>query len=183
MIEIRKVVQGTEERWHEGGPRLEAPRVVAYAGVVIANPLAGQYMEDLGEWRDAVAPHLGELLASRLHALLDGRIEAYGKGVIVGIDGELESGSAIIHTLQFGNPLRRLANGRSLLPAVEKVGPPGAVFDIPLKHVIDDSTRSHHQTLSLSIPDAPLPREFLVVLAGASGGRAHARIGAIADER
>ena len=173
----------TEERHHEGGPPLAAPRVAGLVAAIIANPLAGRYVDDLAPWRDAVAAKLGELLSERLERLLGDAIEAYGKGVIVGLEGELETGSAIIHTLQFGDPLRRRVGGRSLLPAVEKVAPAGATFDVPLKHVTDDSTRSHHQTLSAAIVDAPLPREFVVVMAGATGGRAHARIGSIADER
>lgn len=183
QVEIRKVVALREERWHDGGPRLGAPLVSGFVAAVLANPLAGRFVEDLAEWRDAASAVLGEMLAARLHELVGDGIEAYGKAVVVGVSGELETGSAIIHTLRFGDPLRRRVRGTSLLPAVEKVAPTGATFDIPLKHIRDDSTRSHHQTMSVVIPDAPLASEFVVALAGATGGRAHARIGDIGDER
>jgi hypothetical protein len=64
-------------------------------------------------------------------AALGAPAEAYGKAGVVGLDGEIEHGSALIHTLKFGDHLRRAAGGTTLLPAVEKRGAAGASFDIP----------------------------------------------------
>jgi hypothetical protein len=104
-------------------------------------------------------------------------VEAYGKAAIVGIAGDVEVGSAVIHHLTFGNPLRDAVGGTTLLPAVEKVAPPGATFDIPLKHILDDRTRSHHQTATLQLADAPKPDEIVIALAVTNSGRPFARIG------
>ena len=41
--------------------------------------------------------------------------------------------------------------------------------------------RSHYDTYTLSIADGPLPDEILVLFAGASRGRLHARLGGLAE--
>jgi hypothetical protein len=182
-LATRKVVSVHEQTLAEGGRRLAAPLRVGAVAAVIANPWAGRgFVEDLSAEIDATASALGELLAPRLVELLDAPIEAYGKAAIVGLDGDVEHASALIHTLRFGNHLRDAVGGTSLLPAVEKRAVAGAPFDIPLKHVTDATTRSHHQTFELRIADAPHAGEILVALAGASGGRPHARLPAFASE-
>ena len=42
-------------------------------------------------------------------------IEAYGKAAVVGLDGEIEHGSALIHTLRFGNFYREAVSATSYL--------------------------------------------------------------------
>jgi hypothetical protein len=103
-------------------------------------------------------------------------VEAYGKAGIVGIDGEIEHASGLLHTLRFGNHLRDAVGGTTLLPATEKRAAAGTVFDVPLKHITDITTRSHHQTLEVRIPDAPHPDEILIGIAGSTSGRPHARL-------
>jgi hypothetical protein len=177
MLEFRRLVTIQEETVIEGGRPVEPhARVVAVAAVV-KNPWAGQgFVDDLAPGIDDAAPALGELLTSRLMAAAGFPIEAYGKGAVVGLDGDIEHGSGLIHTLRFGDHLRHAVGGTSLLPAVEKRAPAGATFDIPLKHITDATTRSHHQTLEVRIGDAPRPDEIVVALAGSAGGRPHARL-------
>jgi hypothetical protein len=100
----------------------------------------------------------------------------------VGEDGEIEHGSAIIHTLRFGNPFRKLANGTALLPSAEKRGACGASLDIAMKHKDDPTIRSHHWTFEVRVPDAPRADEIVVVCAVAGGGRPNARIGSGPEE-
>lgn len=65
-------------------------------------------------------------------------VEGYGKGALVGLDGEIEHGSAIIHTLTFGNPFRTLCdNAETLLPSAEKRGSAGSSIDLAIKHKMD----------------------------------------------
>ena len=96
---------------------------VAIVLAVIENPWAGRgFVDDLAPLIDEVAPELGALLAPRCVEALGVPAEAYGKAAVVGLDGELEHGSGLIHTLKFGNHFRDAANATTLLPAVEKVG-------------------------------------------------------------
>lgn len=177
-LEIRKIITVTEEWCLEGGRRAKYPTRLAAAMAVIANPYVGRYVEDLSPMIDALAPDLGQMLGHRVMDLLGGKAEALGKGAIVGEDGELEHGSAIIHTLKFGNPFRDLASGRALLPSAEKRGGVGATIDLALKHKDDHSVRSHHWTFEVRVPDAPRAGEIVVICAGADGPRPQARIGA-----
>jgi hypothetical protein len=180
--EVRKLVTVVEEIAVEGGRAVEPPVRIAAAGAVVANTLAGGYAEDVQPLVEAYCEHLGRLLAERGLEALGGTAEAYGKGALVGLEGEVEHGSAIIHNLRFGNHVRERVDGTSLLPAAEKRGAAGAPLDIPLKHTTDQTVRSHHQTFEVRVPDAPGAREIVVWVAFASSGRPHARLAPFASE-
>ena len=148
------------------------------------NPWRGQgFVEDLQEGIDATASDLGALLAPRAVAALGAPVEAYGKGAVVGLDGEVEHGSALIHTLKFGDHFRKATFATTLLPTVEKRGPAGIVFDIPLKHITDATIRSHHQTVEVRLPDAPLAGEIVIALAASAQGRAQQRLADLSREQ
>ena len=151
---------------------------------VIENPWAGKgFVQELGPTIDEVAPQLGKLLSDRVVGALGAPVEAYGKAAIVGLDGEIEHGSGLIHTLKFGNHFRDAASATTLLPAVEKRAAAGTVFDIPLKHVTDATIRSHHQTVEARVPDAPRADEIVIGLAAAAQGRPQARLAPLATEQ
>jgi len=175
---IRKIHTSIEDVFFEGGRPVKRPARSAVAAAVVTNPCAGAWHEDLEVLVDTYCDELGELLATSVVDLVgDARIEAYGKGAIVGTAGEVEHASAIIHNLRFGNRFRsRIDCATTLLPAVEKRGLPGVVFDVPLKHVVDAATRSHHQTIEVRIADAPQADELVVVLAAAISGRPQERL-------
>ncbi|GAA2013192.1 amino acid synthesis family protein [Nakamurella flavida] len=169
---IRKTVTMVEETLREGGVSVDPPARVAVVAVVVANPWAGRgHVADLGPVADEIAPAIGAHLAPLVIAALGAPAEAYGKAAIVGTSGEIEHGSALIHTLAFGNHLREPLAALTLLPAVEKRAAAGTTFDIPLKHVMDATIRSHHQSIEMRIPDAPGPDEIVVALALAAQGR------------
>lgn len=181
---IRKSTLIVEEIHREGGRPVEPPGRIAVAAVVIENPWAGQgFVADLGPVIEQVAPELGELLAGRVVAALGAPAQAYGKAAVVGQNGDIEHGSGLIHTLAFGNRLRERIGATTLLPAVEKRATAGATFDIPLKHVTDQTVRSHHQSVEVRIADAPGPDEILVALALAAQGRPHARLATYSPDR
>jgi hypothetical protein len=179
---IRKVVTFVEDVHLEGGKAVEPPTRMVAAGAVVANPLAGRFVEDLAPLIDAYCEELGALLTARALELLGGAAEGMGKGALVGLDGDVEHGSAIIHNLRFGNHVRDAVGGTALLPAAEKRGAAGATLDIAIKHVDDHTVRSHHQTLEVRIGDAPRADEIVVWVALASSGRPHARLGAFGTE-
>jgi hypothetical protein len=176
-LAVRKVSLSVEDLHRDGRDASGPAARTVVALIVLRNPWAGSgYVEDLGDGVEVVAPRVGAYLAKRATDAAGAPIEAYGKAAVVGLDGELEHASALIHTLAFGDPLRQAVGGRSLLPAVEKRAPAGASFDIPLKHVDDATTRSHHQTATVAVADAPGLDEILIALAIATSGRLHARL-------
>jgi hypothetical protein len=179
---VRKLVTLVEETLTEGGRPVEPPLRIAAAAAVIANPLAGDFAEDLSPLIEAYCEPLGELLTGRALAVLGGSAEAYGKGALVGLDGEVEHGSAILHNLRFGNPVRDAVGGTSLLPSAEKCGPAGAPLDLALKHITDHSVRSHHQTFEVRLPDAPRPTEIVIWVALATSGRPQSRLAEFGTE-
>lgn len=182
-MHVRKLHTTVEEVSREGGRAVASPYRVAIVAAVIENPWAqAGFVADLEPEINRVAPELGALLAPRVVAALGTGVEAYGKAAIVGLNGEIEHGSGLIHTLKFGDHFRRAADATTLLPAVEKRAPAGAAFDIPLNHITDATTRSHHQTVEVRVPDAPHPDEILVALAASSGGRPHARLAPLSSE-
>ncbi|MFM9588329.1 amino acid synthesis family protein [Streptomyces scabiei] len=183
-MSVRKIVTVVEEIRTEGGRALGRPARIAVVAAVIENPWAGQgFVEDLGPGIEANASDLGALLAPAVLDALGAPAEAYGKAAVVGLDGEIEHGSALIHTLKFGDHFRKAANATTLLPAVEKRGPAGVLFDIPLKHITDATIRSHHQSFEVRIADAPHPGEIVVALAAAAQGRPQQRLAPLSTEQ
>ena len=135
-------------------------------------------MEDLKPEIQALGPMLGELLTQRIVDLAGGgdQIEAYGKAAVVGLDGEIEHASGLIHTLQFGNHYRTAVDAK-YLSFTNTRGPADAPIMVPLMEKNDAGRRSHYLTVHFSIADAPRADEIVVVLGGATGGRPHHRIG------
>lgn len=174
---VRKVVGTYEDLLVEGGREVERPLRVAAAAAVIENPYAGRYVEDLRPLLDHWCARLGELLSERVLDLLGGvEVEVFGKAALVGLDGELEHASGIIHNLDFGNPVRRAMKASSLLTSTEKRAPAGAVLDVPLKHIADHTSRPHHLTVEVRVGDAPRPDELLIAVGAGTSGRPHARL-------
>jgi hypothetical protein len=180
--DVRKVVLHVEEVRVSGGVRLEQPLRISAAAAVVANPHAGRFVADLGDLADRYCETLGSLLSTTALDALAGPVEAYGKGALVGMAGEVEHGSAIIHNLRFGDYVRRASDGSALLPSAEKRGAAGAPIDLALKHKDDHSVRSHHQTFEVRVADAPADDEIVIWVALATGGRPHARLPEFASE-
>ncbi|MDF3307025.1 amino acid synthesis family protein [Rhodococcus sp. T2V] len=183
-MNVRKIITVVEEILTEGGRPVSPAARVAIVAAVIDNPWAGQgFVDDLGPGIDDTASAAGALLAPKVLEALGAPAEAYGKAAIVGLNGEIEHGSGLIHTLKFGDHFRKAANATTLLPAVEKRGPAGIVFDIPLKHITDATIRSHHQTVEVRIADAPHPNEIVIALAAAAQGRPQQRLAPLTSEQ
>ena len=129
--------------------------------------------------RYAYGPVLGQQLTERMISLAGtgDAIEAYGKAAVVGLDGEIEHGSALIHTLRFGNFYREAVSATSYLSFTNTRGAANSPISIPLMDKNDAGRRSHYLTIQFAIPDAPRSDEVLVVLGAATGGRPHHRIG------
>lgn len=177
--EIRKLVTFDEETLIEGFRPAATPWRMFAVAAVVTNPWTGRFVEDLKPGVQAFGPVLGALLTERIIALAGGgdRIEAYGKAAVVGLDGEVEHASGLIHTLRFGNHYREAVAAKSYLSFTNTRGPANAPIMVPLMDKNDAGRRSHYLTLQFAIPDAPRANEIVVVLGGATSGRPHHRIG------
>jgi hypothetical protein len=105
------------------------------------------------------------------------KVEAYGKSAIVGLDGEVEHASALIHTLRFGNHYREAVGAKSYLAFCNTRGPANAPLMIPLMDKNDGGRRSHFLTIQCAVADAPAADEIVIALGASIGGRPHHRIG------
>ena len=178
-LKIRKYVVYDEETLIEGFRKAETPLRMFAIAAVIENPWAGEYIEDLKPEILSIAPPLGKELTQRITNLVGGgdRIEAYGKAAVVGLDGEIEHASALIHTLRFGNFYREAVGAKSYLSFTNTRGPADSPIMIPLMDKNDAGRRSHYLTIQFSIADAPRSDEIVVAIGGSIGGRPHHRIG------
>ena len=178
---IRKIAVIVEETRSEMGRTIDPPTRRAAAVAVIANPFAGQYVEDLGVLMD-IGEELGGLLTDRAVAALgiDGtKVESYGKAAAVGENGELEHAAAILHP-KLGAPVRKaLGKGAALIPSSKKRGGPGVALDVPLGHKDAAFVRSHFDGMEVRINDAPRADEIMVAVAITDSGRPLPRVGGL----
>lgn len=173
LLDVRKVVVQLEETRREAGRQVEPPTRKVVAAAVVANPYAGRYVDDLAPLYELGA-EVAELLAARAMAALGvepDAVGAYGKGAVVGTDGELEHAAAILHP-RFGAPVRAAVDhGDAIIPSTKKVGGPGSTLVLPLTNKDDIWSFDEMDAAELTVPDAPRPDEILVCLALGVGGR------------
>ncbi len=173
LLDIRKIIVQLEEvRKEMDKPVLPASRKVTVAAV-INNPYAGQFVEDLEPLYD-LGKEIGGLLAERgVQALgvKPNEVEAYGKGAIVGLDGEIEHAAAVMHP-RFGGPVRAAVDhGDDIIPSTKKVAGPGSILLMPITQKDSIWSFDHMDASEISIPDAPKNNEMVVAIALAIGGR------------
>ncbi len=178
--ELRKVVTYDEVIYREGARAASPPLRMIGVAAVVKNPWHGRgFVEDLSPEINRIAPLLGKMLTDMLIDLAGSgdAIEAYGKAAIAGTDCELEHGSALIHTLRFGNFYREAVGAKTYLGFTNSRGPANTQIQIPLMDKHDSGRRSHYLTVQFSIPDAPGHDELVAALGASTGGRPHHRIG------
>ncbi len=178
-IEVRKFALSVEEIFHEGGPVAASPLRKAACLAVIANPFAGAYTADIEGFMDTLKP-LGLTMAQRLIDALGGpdKVQGFGKGAIVGGAGELEHG-ALWH-VPGGYAMRELlGDSKAIVPSTKKVGSPGTQLDVPLTHINASYVRSHFDTVTVGVNDAPRANEMLLALVMSTGARVHERVGGL----
>lgn len=178
--DIRKTLIHVETTLIEGGKAAAKPLKMIAAMAVIRNPWAEQgFVEDLTPAIKDCASGLGELLTEMILDTAGGgdQVEAYGKSAIVGLNGEVEHASALIHTLHFGNHYRNAVGAKSYLSFCNTRGPANAPLMIPLMDKNDAGKRSHYLTIQTAVADAPAQDEILIALGASIGGRPHHRIG------
>ena len=182
-VEIRKIVTAIEEVWHDGGPPLADPVRKGAIGAVIRNPYAGRYVEDIAPMMDALKP-LALDITRRLIAALDAQgpeIEAYGKGAIVGVSGEIEH-AALWHQPSGWGIREAMGGAKAIVPSTVKVASAGTRIDIPLHHANAAYVRSHFDAVEFCVPDGPKPDEIVFIVGLSTGGRPHPRVGGLRAE-
>lgn len=179
--DIRKTMVLVEDTVKEMGRIIDPPTRRAVAIAVIANPHAGEYVEDLSELME-IGAEMGDLLGRKCVDALGvapSETESYGKAALVGENGELEHAAAILHP-KLGAPLRAaVEKGAALVPSSKKRGGPGTPLDVPLGHKDAAYVRSHFDGIEVRIPDAPGANEILVAVAVTDSGRPLPRVGGL----
>jgi len=183
LIKVRKIVTHIENIYHEGGPANTEPIKKGAILIVLENPYAGSYVEDITPMMEALKP-IGLDVANQLIELLGGadQIQSYGKGSIVGEAGELEHG-ALWH-VPGGYAMREALGGAlAIVPSAKKVGGIGCRMDIPITHINASYVRSHFDAMEVYVQDAPRANEIVYGLVMTTGGRTHARVGGLGAEQ
>lgn len=174
-MDIRRIYTLVEEIRRDAGTPVE-PAITRVAAIaVVENPLAGKPGADVAPLVE-YGTELGRILAERCTAVIPGeRIHSYGKSAIIGLHGEIEHAAALIHPT-YGKSVRAvIGGGAAAIPSSKKIGMPGTPVDVPLGYRDNGSVASHFDTMSIWVPDAPKPHEFVVVLVCTDGGRPHPR--------
>ena len=182
MDGVRSIVATVQQTLIEAGAAVEPPTTVATAAIAVRNPLAGRgHVEDLGEL-EVLGREAGALLAERALAALasvglsPADVRGYGKGAIVGIDGDREHTAAVLHP-RFGAPVRAaIGGGAEIIPGTKKVAGPGATITMPIGNKDDRWVFDDMDAVDVAIPDAPRPDEIVIALALSAGGRPNARV-------
>jgi Protein of unknown function (DUF1185). len=185
-ILIRKIYTVIDETISEADIKLDQCVKKMAVAAVITNPFAGIYKEGLTLLYE-YGEKLGEVLGKKACEVMGitsqeapDIIDGYGKAVIVGIDGELEHGHAIIHP-RFGAAFRKELGGaeycKAMMPSTAKLGGPGTKIDIPIHNKNDEWVMSSFNAIEIAIGDAPKNNEILVAVAVSRFGRPLARIG------
>ena len=182
MDGVRVIVASVTQALAEAGAGVDPPTTVATAAIAIRNPLAGRgHVEDLAELevlgRDAAALLVVRALAVLASVgLAPADVRGYGKGAIVGIDGDREHTAAVLHP-RFGAPVRTaIGGGADIIPGTKKVGGTGTSITMPLGNKDDRWAFDDMDAVEVAIPDAPRPDEIVIALALSAGGRPNARV-------
>jgi hypothetical protein len=181
-INIRRTFVITEERREEAGRPANLPLRRIAAVAVVENPNAGRYVEDLKPMIEASVEVGKELGQIAMMAFGNHEVQSYGKGGIVGVNGEQEHANALL-TTAFANPIRDIiGGGDAWISSFTKKGGPGTQLDIPMNHRDDVYVRSHYDGMSVVLPDAPMPDEIALVFCLANRGRLNARVGGLSHD-
>jgi len=181
-MDIRTVVVSLVEVHREAGAAVSPPTRKVIAAAAVRNPLAGRALvADLSELEALGADVAGYLVERAVDVLQSAGLNAedvrgYGKGAIVGTDGELEHTAAVLHP-RFGAPVRAaIGGGADIIPGTKKVAGPGACITMPIGNKDDRWVFDDMDAVEICMPDAPRADEMVIALVLSTGGRPHARV-------
>jgi hypothetical protein len=181
-MNIRKIYTIVEEAYSDQGKIADTPLRKVAVVAVVENPYAGKYEEDLSYLIDK-SKEIGEKISvMAVEAMAPYSVESYGKGALVGLDGEQEHGVAMLTNI-FGEELRdAVGGGKAWIPSMKKCGVAGAAIDVPLAHKDALYVRSHLDGMTFTLSDAPLADEIAIISCVANRGRLNSRLGGLLKE-
>jgi hypothetical protein len=176
-MQIKRTLAFVDEVAIEAGQTVSPPLRKVAVVAVFDNPFAGKFEKDLSLLTQA-SEEIGRHMSMMAMALLaPHKPESYGKGAVIGMNGEQEHGVAMLTTV-FGNVMREASSGgKAWISSLTKRAAPGASIDIPLAHKDALYVRSHYDGITIILPDAPLPDEIALICAFANRGRPNHRVG------
>jgi hypothetical protein len=180
-LKIHRTMTVVESREiDEAGAPADRPLVKAAVAVVVENPFAGRYVEDLKPLIEASVP-IGEMMGQMIvKAMGPHKVESYGKAGLVGINGQQEHANALL-TSDFAAPIRKaIGGGVAWVSSMTKVTGAGVPIDVPMNHKDAIYVRSHYDGMSLTFHETPAPNEIVLIFCVASRGRLNARVGGLA---
>lgn len=180
---IRRVLTFRSEERERDGRVADVPLVKAAIAIVLNNPFAGRYVEDLSEAQD-YSVGLGTFVGGLVAEALGEPVLSYGKAAMAGLNGSQEHAVMYI-TTPFGDALRAaIGGGKAWISSATCVASAGSALTVPLAHKDALYVRDNYDAMTIHAPtDAPRPDEVLVAVAVANRGRLDARLGGIhADE-
>ena len=182
MEDVRVIVTSVQQTLMEAGAVVEPPAVVVVAALALRNPLAGRgAVDDLSVLEQVGADAAGTLVQAALGALAAvglaaSDVRGYGKGAIVGVDGDREHTAAVLHP-RFGAPVRAaIGGGADIIPGTKKVAGPGATITVPIGNKDNRWVFDDMDAVDVGIVDAPRADEIVIALALSTGGRPNARV-------
>jgi hypothetical protein len=179
--QTRKLLTLVEDVLVETGIDVDPPLRKAAVLAVVKNPYAGRYSADLSEIIE-FSRELGELMSRRLVEAMGGPVQSYGKSAISGLYGEVEHAHAFL-TSVFADRLRdAVGGGKAWISSTAKRGAMGTSIDVPLASKDALFVRSHYDTMTVGVADAPEADEIVVIVAGANRGRPNFRLGGLKFE-
>lgn len=177
-MNYRKLIVFSEQVNADGDTAAIRPVTRVLACAITGNPLAGSSgnKTDLSPLIDMGA-ELGKILVQKALSHLPSEPQAYGKAALIGVNGELEHGAALIHP-SMGKPIRdAIGGGDALIPSNAKIGGPGSIIDVPLTHRHDAWLFDFLDTVTFFCADGPRPDEIVAIVALSDGGRPRPRVG------
>jgi len=181
-MRIKRTLTFIDEVTIEAGQSIDPPLRKVTVVAIVDNPFAGRFERDLTPLIDASAAIGRHICALATACLAPHKPASYGKGAVIGSNGEQEHGVAMLTTV-FGNVMREAAGGgKAWISSFTKRAAPGATIDIPLAHKDALYVRSHYDGITVTLPDAPLPNEIAIIGAFANRGRPNHRVGGLSAE-
>jgi hypothetical protein len=179
---IRVIVTSVQRTLCEAGAVVDPPAIVVVSALAVRNPLAGVgSVPDLSVL-EALGAQAAEVLVGEALAVLSSvgvsavDVRGYGKGAIVGVDGDREHTAAVLHP-RFGAPVRAaIGGGADIIPGTKKVAGPGASITMPIGNKDDRWVFDDMDAVDVTIADAPRSDEIVIALALSAGGRPNARV-------
>jgi hypothetical protein len=181
-LNIRRTSSIIEDRHEYAGRKVAVPVRKVAVIVVVENPYASKVVEDLSPLIEA-SVSLGAMMGEMaVQALGTSKVQSYGKGALVGLNGELEHASALL-TTAYANPIRAaIGGGKAWISSMVKMSAPGGLIDIPMNHKDEVYVRSHYDGMTIALQETPMPDELAIIFCLASEGRIGARVGGMTHE-